>query len=111
MTIITRDRIDATPTNRDCISNIYGYYENDNPAIPTERWCKPETTIEGMHIRENFRSRRRKYFDGPAIKQNNNWYPTRYLPDPEDPEWSWKEGLELDKPAISVYQLNEGKVI
>ena len=47
MAMITRDRLNTTPTNRDCISNIYGYYENDNPAIPTEiyyRWCKPETT-------------------------------------------------------------------
>ena len=63
MAIITRDRPNNIPTNRDCISNIYGYYENDNPAIPTEiyyRWCKPETTIEGMHRRENFRIKRRR---------------------------------------------------
>ena len=33
-----------------------------------------------------------------------------YLPDPEDPEWSWKEGIEMDRPAQSLYQLNEGKV-
>ena len=42
LAMITRDRLDITPTNRDCISNIYGYYENDNPAIPTViyyRWC------------------------------------------------------------------------
>ena len=32
------------------------------------------------------------------------------MPDPEYPEWSWKEGLELDLSAQSVYQLNEGKV-
>ena len=113
MAMITRDRIDTTPTNRDCISNIYGYYENDNPAIPTEifyRWCKPETTLEGIHRRENFLARRREYFDGPAVRKGNNWYPEKYLPDPEDPEWLWKEGLEMDVPAMSVYQLNEGKV-
>ena len=114
MAIITRDRLDTTPTNRDCISNIYGYYVNDNPAIPTEiyyRWCKLETTAEGMHRRENFRSRRRNYFDGPAIKKGDSWYPKRYIPDPEDPEWSWKDGLEMEMPAMSAYQLNEGKVI
>ena len=113
MAIITSDRIDTRPTNRDCISYIYGYYENDNPAIPTEiyyRWCKPETTPEGMHRRENFTVRRREYFDGPAIKKGTAWYPERYLPDPEDPEWSWKEGLEMEMPAMSVYQLNECKV-
>ena len=44
MSIITKDLIDKTPTNRDCISNIYGYYEKDIPAIPAEiyyRWYKP----------------------------------------------------------------------
>ena len=34
-----------------------------------------------------------------------------YLPDPEDPEWSWKEGIEMDWPAQSLYQLNEGRVL
>ena len=75
MAMITQDRLDTIPTNRDCISNIYGYNENDNPAILAEiyyRWCKPDTTIEGMHRTENFRSRRRQYFDGPAIKKGNN---------------------------------------
>ena len=38
------------------------------------------------------------------------WFPELYLPDPEDPEWSWKEGKEVDCPAQSLYQLNEGKV-
>ena len=112
MSIITRDRLDITPTNRDCISNIYGYYENDNPAIPTEinyRWCKPATTLEELYRREMFRVRRRGYFDRPAIKEGNSWYPEKYLPDPEDPELSWKEGLEMDLPAMSVYQLNGGK--
>ena len=113
MAIIKRDRLDTTPPNRDCISNIYEYYENDNPAISTEvyyRWCKPPTSVEEVHRRENFRVRRREYFDRPAIKIGNTWFPERYLPDPEDPEWSLKEGLELEKPAMSVYQLNDSKV-
>ena len=68
MLIITRDRIDTTPTNKVLISNIYGYYENNNPAIPTEiyyRCCKPATTAEELHRRENFRIRRREYFNRP----------------------------------------------
>ena len=113
MAIITRDLIYKKPTNRDCISNIYGYYENDNPAIPTAiyyRWCKPPTTAEKLECRANFRARRRAYFYRPAVKVGNSWFPEKYLPDPEESEWSWKEGLELDKHAMSVYQLNEGKV-
>ena len=38
------------------------------------------------------------------------WFPELYLPDPDDPELSWKEGIEVDRPAQSLYQLNEGKV-
>ena len=60
--------------------------------------------------RENFRLRRRGYFARPAIKVGHSWFPEIYLPDPEDPAWYWKEGLELYVPAQSVYQLNEGKV-
>ena len=105
LAIMIADRADPAPTNRDLISYIYGYYERDDPTIPTARyyrWCKPPTSIEELHRREGFGTRRRQYFDGPAVKIGNNWYPERYLPDPEDPEWSWKEGLELDKPAMSV---------
>ena len=67
MAIITRDRIDTTPTNRDCISNIYGYYENDNPEIPTEiyyRWCKPESTTNGMHRREKLQKQEENTEEG-----------------------------------------------
>ena len=39
-----------------------------------------------------------------------SWFPEPNLSDPEDPEWSWKEGIEMDRPAQSLYQLNEGKV-
>ena len=34
MVLITRDRNNPTPTNNDCISNIYGYEEVDDPTIP-----------------------------------------------------------------------------
>ena len=37
-------------------------------------------------------------------------FPELYLLDPEDPEWSWKEGIEMDRPTQSVYQLNKGQV-
>ena len=113
MALVTRDRSDPIPTNNDCISNIYGYEEVDDPAIPTAiyyRYCKPPTSLEEVQRRENFRERRRGYFARPAIKVGHSWFPEIYLPDPEDPEWSWKEGLELEVPAESVYQLNEGKV-
>ena len=60
--------------------------------------------------RENFRERRRAYFARPAIKIGHSWSLEKYIPDPEDHEWFWKEGLELDLPAQSVYQLNDGKV-
>ena len=33
-----------------------------------------------------------------------------YLSDPENPEWSWKEGIEMNRLAQSLYQLNAGRV-
>ena len=113
MALITKDRSDPTLTNNDCISNIYGYEEEDDPAIPTAtfyRYCKPPISLEEVQRREHFRERRREYFARPASKVGHSWFHETYLPDPDDPEWSWKEGLELDLPAQSVYQLNEGKV-
>ena len=110
MVLITKERSDPTPTNNDCISNIYGYEEVDNPTIPTAvfyRYCKPPTSLEEVQLRENFRERRLRYFASRANKVGHSWFPETYLPDPEDPEWSWKEGLELDLPAQSAYQLNE----
>ena len=47
MALITKDRSDPIPTNNDCISNIYGYEEIDDQAIPTAiyyRYCKPPTS-------------------------------------------------------------------
>ena len=102
MALITRDRNDPTPTNNDCISSIYVYEEVDDPAIPTAtfyRYCKPPTSIEEVQRRENFRERRREYTARVAIKVGHSWFTETYLPDPEDPEWSWKEGLELEVPA------------
>ena len=113
MALITRNRTDPTPTNNDCVSNIYGYEEKDDPTIPTDeyyRWSKPTTSIEEVERRENFRNRRRAYFARPAIKIGHSWFPEKYIPDPEDPEWSRKDGLEPELPAQSVYQLNDGKV-
>ena len=75
LAIMIADRIDPTPTNRDLISYIW---EKDDPTIPTAkyyRWCKPPTSIEELHRRENFRTLRREYFDGPAIKIGNTWNP------------------------------------
>ena len=36
LAIMISDREDPTPTNRDLISRIYGYFERDNPAVPTQ---------------------------------------------------------------------------
>ena len=97
MELITKDRSNPIPTNNDCISNIYEYEEVDDPAIPTAifyRYCKPPTSLEEVQRRENFRERRCEYFARSAIKVGHSWFPETYLPDPEDPEWSWKEGLE-----------------
>ena len=56
--LITKDRSDPTPFNNDCISNIYGYEEVDDPAKPTAifyRYCKPPSSLEEVHRRKNFR--------------------------------------------------------
>ena len=85
----------------------------DDPRIADHmyyRRCKPPTTIEEVYRRHTFRLRRRLYFSRPAINIGGAWFPEPYLPDPEDPEWSWKEGIEMDQPAQSLYQLNEGRV-
>ena len=61
--LITKDRRTPTPTNNDCISNIYGYEEVDDPTMPTAifyRYCKPQTSLEEVQRRENFRERRRE---------------------------------------------------
>ena len=111
--IITQGRASSIPTNADLIKNIYGYDEIDDPRIPDElyyRWCKKPTTAEEVYRRKSFRRRRRAYFLRSAIKIGPYWFPEIYLPDPEDPEWSWKEGIEMDKPAQSLYQLNHGRV-
>ena len=73
------------------------------------RRCKRPTTLEEVYRRWSFRLRRRAYFARPAVNINGLWFPELYLPDPEDPEWSWKEGIEVDRPAQSLYQLNGGK--
>ena len=59
---------------------------------------------------QSFRRRREDYFRRPAIYHNHKWYPKKYLPDPEDREWSWKEGIEVDRPAQSAYQSSKGQV-
>ena len=101
------------PTNADCIKYLYDYEETDDPKIPDHlyyRHCKRPTTMEEIYRRWSFRLRRRAYFARPAIYVKGHWWPELYLSDPEDPEWSWKEGIEVDRPAQSLYQLNEGKV-
>ena len=85
----------------------------DNPKIEDHiyyRRCKRPTNIEEVYRRHTFRIRRRQYFARPATNIGGLWFPEPYLPDPEDPEWSWKEGIEMDRPAQSLYQLNEGRV-
>ena len=74
------------------------------------RWCKPPTTGHELFRRNNYRTLGFEYFRRPAIKRGNLLFPERYVPDPEDPERSWKQGLEVDKPAQSAYQLNDGRV-
>ena len=85
----------------------------DDPRVPDHihyRRCKRPTTLEEVYRRWSFRIRRRANFARPAVNIGGVWFPELYLPDPEDPEWSWKEGIEVDRPAQSLYQLNEGKV-
>ena len=113
MANIKRDHIDKVPTNADCIKYLYGHDEVDDPRIPDHihyRRCKRPTTLEEVYRRWAFRLRRRAYFARPASNIGGVWFPELYLPDPEDPEWSWKEGIEVDRPAQSLYQLNEGRV-
>ena len=100
-------------TNTEWITYLYNYIELDDPKIKDHeyyRCCKRPTNIEEVYRRHNFRIRRRKYFARPAINIGGLWFPEPYLPDPEDPEWSWKERIEMDRPAQSLYQLNEGRV-
>ena len=111
--LITQGRADSIPMNADLIKYIYRYDKVDDQRIPDEiyyRWCKKPTTAEEVYRRRTFRKRRRAYFLRQAVKIGSYWFPEIYLPDPEDPEWSWKEGIEINKPAQSLYQLNHGKV-
>ena len=110
---IKQGATNKTPTNADFINYLYGYEEFDDPKIPDAicyRRCKKPTTAEELYRRHSFRIRRRRYFTRPAIYIRFFWFPEPYFPDPEDPEWSWKEGIEMNRPAQSLYQLNEGKV-
>ena len=112
MEVIKQHHASKTPTNADCIKYLYGDEEVDDPRVPDHihyRRCKRPTTLEEVYRRWSFRLRRRAYFARPAVNRGGLWFPELYLPDPEDPEWSWKEGIEVDRPAQSLYQLNEGK--
>ena len=62
-----------------------------------------------LYRRYSLRRKSVDYFNRPAIWHNNKWYPEKYRPDPEDHEWSWKEGIEVDKPGQSLYQLTVGR--
>ena len=107
------DRHNRVVTNEDCVGVVYNYAPDDDLSIPDEeyyRWCEPPTDKDELYRRYSFRRRRVDYFRRPAIHHNNKWYPEKYLPDPEDPEWSWKEGIEVDRPAQSAYQLSKGQV-
>ena len=113
MVKIKQNHVSKLPTNADCIKFLYGHEEVDDPRIPDHihyRRCKRPTTLEEVYRRWSFRLRRRAYFARPAINMGGMWFPELYIPDPEDPEWSWKVGIEVDRPAQSLYQLNEGKV-
>ena len=110
---LVHNRTSKVPTNADCITYLYEYTEVDDPKIEDHvyyRRCKRPTNFEEIYRRHTFRIRRREYFARPAISIGGMWYPEPYLPDPEDPEWSWKEGIEMDRPAQSLFQLNEGCV-
>ena len=102
-----------TPTNAEIIKIIYRYEFDDDLTTSDEvyyRHCQPPSNEADLFRRHSFRVRRYDYFHRPAIRRGNLWFPEKYLPDPEDPEWSWKEGIELHKPAQSAYQLNKGAV-
>ena len=110
---IKQGATNKTPTNADCIEYLYGYEEIDDPKIPDAiyyRRCKKPTATEELYRRHSFRVRRRRFFARSAIYIGGSWFLEPYFPDPEDPEWSWKEGIEMNRPAQSLYQLNEGKV-
>ena len=110
---IVKHRTNKVPTNADCITHLNDYIELDDPKIEHHiyyRRCKRPTNIEEVYRRHTFRIRRRRYFARPAINIGGLWFPEPYMPDPEDPEWSWKEGIEMDRPSQSVYQLTEGRV-
>ena len=113
MDVIKQHHASKIPTNAGCIKQLYGHEEVDDPRVPDHihyRRCKRPTTLEEVYRRWSFRLRRRAYFARPAVNMGGLWFPEFYLADPEDPEWSWKEGIEVDRPAQSLYQLNEGKV-
>ena len=113
MRLIKQQHVCQIPTNADCIKYLYDYEEVDDPKVPDHihyRRCMRPTTLEEVYRRWSFRIRRRSYFARPAMNIGGFWFPELYLPDAEDPEWSWKEGIEVDRPAQSLYQLNEGKV-
>ena len=110
---IKQKDINKTPTNADCIKYLYNYEEADDPKVPVALYysrCKKPTTAEEVYRRMSFRIRMRRYFAWPAIYIGGFWFPEPYFLDPEDLEWSWKEGIEMNRPAWSLYQLNEGKI-
>ena len=100
MAEMIEERPKKTITNEDCIAVVYNYMPDDDLSMPDEeyyRWCEPLTDKDELYRRYSFRRRRIDYFNRPAVWFNNKWYPERYLPDPEDPEWFWTEGIELDR--------------
>ena len=110
---IKNNHVSKIPTNADCVKYLYGHEEVDDPRVPDHihyRRCKRPTTLEEVYRRWSFILRRQACFARPAINIGGIWFPELYLPDPEDQEWSRKEGIEVDRPAQSLYQLNEGKV-
>ena len=96
---IKQGATNKTPTNADCIKYLHGYEEIDDPKVPDAiyyRRCKKPTTAEELYRRSSFRIIRRRYFARPSIHIGGSWFPEPYFPDPEDPEWSWKEGIEMN---------------
>ena len=85
-----------TPTNAEIIKIIYQYEFDDDLTTSDEvyyRHCQPPSNEADLFRRHSFRVRRYDYFYRPAIRRGNLWFPEKYLPDPKDPEWSWKEWL------------------